>query len=87
MTEINPNMKGTSILNMRIKPVSEINSIANLPNIVSIILPEEFELLPNTSEIFELEFAFYEYQFLTKDEIIRRGAFLKMLMVYQPIII
>lgn len=63
--------------NMPANPASEINSIANLPNIVSIILPEEFELLPNTSEIFELEFAFYEYQFLSKDEIIRRGAFFK----------
>jgi tRNA G10 N-methylase Trm11 len=40
-------------------------------------LPEGYELLPNTSELFELEFAFYEYKFLTKDEIIQRGAFFK----------
>ncbi len=53
------------------------NSIPNLPKIASFILPKNYELLPNNSEIFELEFAFYEYKFLTKDEIIRRGAFFK----------
>jgi len=58
-------------------PVSRINPITNLPKIASIILPEEFELLPNTSEVFELEFAYYEHKFLTKDEIIHRGAFFK----------
>jgi len=57
--------------------MNEINSISNLPKITSFILPKEFELLPNASEVFELEFAFYEYKFLTKDEIIRRGAFFK----------
>ncbi|MEM3715418.1 MAG: hypothetical protein QXF82_10775, partial [Nitrososphaeria archaeon] len=62
---------------MQTKPISAINSTLNLPKITSFILPREFELLPNTSEIFELEFAFYEYKFLTKDEIIRRGAFFK----------
>jgi len=56
---------------------SGINSIVNLPKITSFLFPKEFELLPNTSEVFELEFAFYEYKFLTKDEIIRRGAFFK----------
>jgi SAM-dependent methyltransferase len=40
-------------------------------------LPKEYELLPNTSELFELEFAFYEYKLLTKDEIVQRGAFFK----------
>ncbi|MEO0302041.1 MAG: class I SAM-dependent methyltransferase [candidate division WOR-3 bacterium] len=51
--------------------------MADLPKISSLILPKEFELLPNISEIFELEFAYYECKFLTKDEIIRRGAFFK----------
>ncbi|MBM4135679.1 MAG: hypothetical protein FJ241_02490 [Nitrospira sp.] len=53
------------------------NSIRNLPKITSFLLPEEYELLPNTSELFEMEFAFYEYKFLTKDEIVKRGAFFK----------
>lgn len=57
--------------------ISGINSISNLPKITSFLLPKEYELLPNTSEVFELEFAFCEYKFLTKDEIIKRGAFFK----------
>ncbi|MEW6096177.1 MAG: hypothetical protein AB1567_06595 [bacterium] len=64
-------------LNMQPEPTSEIKSISNLPKITSVILTKEFELLPNTSEVFELEFAFYEHKFLTKDEIIHRGAFFK----------
>jgi len=60
-----------------IKPALRINLLADLPKITSFILPKEFELLPNVSEIFELEFAFYEYKLLTKDEIIHRGAFFK----------
>ncbi len=53
------------------------NRIAALPKIDSVLFPQEYELLPNTTEVFELEFAFYEYQFLTKEEIISRGAFFK----------
>jgi DNA modification methylase len=67
----------TSGLNMKTEQISKINSISDLPNIASLLLPEGYELLPNTSELFELEFAFYEYKFLTKPEIIRRGAFFK----------
>jgi len=52
-------------------------SLLELPKITSLIIPEHFELIPNTSEIFELEFAFYEFKYLTKDELIRRGAFFK----------
>ncbi|HPP08596.1 MAG TPA: DNA methyltransferase [bacterium] len=48
-----------------------------MPKIGSIIFPSSYELLPTITEIFELEFAFYEYNFLNKDEIIRRGAFFK----------
>lgn len=77
MTETNINMKGFSGLNMQNESIIEINSTPNLPKITSFILPKEFDLLPNTSEVFELEFAFYEYKFLTSDEIIRRGAFFK----------
>jgi len=77
MTETNINTKGTSGPSMQIEPIPNINSISDLPKISSFILPKEFELLPNASEVFELEFAFYEYKFLTKDEIIRRGAFFK----------
>lgn len=51
--------------------------ITNLPKINSLLLPTEYELLPNNSEVFELEFALYEYNFLIKDEIIKRGAFFK----------
>jgi len=63
--------------NLNIEQISESNSIANLPKIASIILPSGFVLLPNASEVFELEFAFYEHKFLTSDEIVRRGAFFK----------
>jgi len=77
MTETNINMKGAFGLNMQTEPIQEINSIPDLPKITSLLLPKEFELLPNTSEVFELEFAFYEHKFLTKDEIIQRGAFFK----------
>jgi len=62
---------------MQIESTKKINSISDLPKITSLVLPKEFELLPKTSEVFELEFAFYEYKFLTKDEIIRKGAFFK----------
>jgi DNA modification methylase len=54
-----------------------ITQIKNLPKITTFLLPPEYELLPNTSELFELELAFYEYKFLTKNEIIDRGAFFK----------
>ncbi|MEK6690351.1 MAG: DNA methyltransferase [Nitrospirota bacterium] len=54
-----------------------ITQIKNLPKITTFLLPSEYELLPNTSELFELELAFYEYKFLAKYEIIDRGAFFK----------
>ena len=54
-----------------------INSVSDLPNITSFIFPEEYKLLPNTSELFEIQFAFYEYNLLNKNEIIQRGAFFK----------
>jgi len=56
---------------------SEFNRISNLPKLTSLLLPKEYQLLPNASELFELEFAFCEYKFLTKNEILHRGAFFK----------
>ena len=52
-----------------------MNSIQNLPKITSFLFPEEYRLLPNTSELFEIELAFYEYKLLAKEEIVKRGAF------------
>lgn len=56
---------------------SESKGIANLPKITSLLLPSEYELLPNIAELFELEFAFYEHKFLSKGEIVERSAFFK----------
>ena len=67
----------TSYVDSSYNQITKTNSLLNLPKISSIILPKGFELLPNTSEVFELELAFYEYNFLSKDEIIHRGAFFK----------
>ncbi len=64
-------------VNMQIEQLLGIDSISNLPKIIPFLLPVEYELLPNTTEVFELEFAFYEYKFLTKREILQRGAFFK----------
>ena len=51
--------------------------IKELPSIYSILFPEGYEILPNTTELFELELAFYEKSIISKDEIIKRGAFFK----------
>jgi DNA modification methylase len=77
MTETYNLTRKTFGLNIQSGLGQKINTISVLPRITSLLLPEEFELLPNTSEIFELEFAFYEYKFLSKEEIIKRGAFFK----------
>jgi hypothetical protein len=63
-----------SNLNMQIE---SLQSISHLPKVAQFLFPRGFELLPNTSEVFELEFAFYEYKFLAKNEIVQRGAFFK----------
>jgi len=78
MMEINTK-DGKEILgmNMQVDQTSENNCLSALPKITSFLLPKEYELLPNNSEVFELEFAYYEYKFLTKTEIIQRGAFFK----------
>ncbi len=69
--------KETIKINTQTEEDLDQNALLNLPRIASFLLPKEYELLPNTSEVFELEFAFYEQKFLTKAESIRRGAFFK----------
>ena len=51
--------------------------IKKLPSLYSILFPKGYEILPNTTELFELEFAFYEQSIISKEEIIKRGAFFK----------
>jgi len=74
---INMSVKETTVQGMQLKEDLEPERISNLPKITSLLLPNEYELLPNVSELFELEFAFYEYKFLIKKEIIHRGAFFR----------
>ena len=77
MAEVNINPKEAIDHNIQLKGDSVSNRILNFPKITSLLLPDEYVLLPNTLELFELEFAFSEYKFLTKREIIHRGAFFK----------
>ena len=56
-------------------PVNSIETtdyIKKLPSIYSILFPKGYEILPNTTELFELEFAFYEQSIISKEEIIRK---------------
>ena len=55
------------------------NSLSNLslPTISEMLFPNGFELLPSVTEIFELEFAYYESKILSKEELIKRGAYFK----------
>lgn len=53
-----------------VKKTMMINSVRDLPKITSYIFPKEYKLLPNTSELFEIEFAFWGYNPLSKDEYI-----------------
>ncbi len=64
-------------MNMQADQTSENNCLSVLPKITSLLLPKEYELLPNIFEVFEMDFAYYEYKFLTKTELIQRGAFFK----------
>lgn len=77
MIETNISIKETFGIDMQADQTSDVNSLSALPKITSFLLPKEYELLPNTSEVFELEFAYYESKFLTKSEIVQRGAFFK----------
>ncbi len=69
--------KQKKLFEMTNNKIAEFKTISDLPKLTSLILPDGFELLPNISEVFELEFAFYEYNLLTTDEIIQRSAFFK----------
>jgi len=50
-------------------------TLPTLPKISNMLFPLEYRLLPNVSEQFELEFAFYESKLLGKKDIIKRGGF------------
>ncbi|MEW6026209.1 MAG: UPF0758 domain-containing protein [Planctomycetota bacterium] len=50
-------------------------NLPTLPKISNMLFPPEYRLLPNVSEQFELEFAFYESKLLGKKDIIKRGGF------------
>ncbi|MDI6787928.1 MAG: DNA methyltransferase [Planctomycetota bacterium] len=50
-------------------------NLPTLPKISNMLFPAEYRLLPNVSEQFELEFAFYESKLLPKKEVIKRGGF------------
>lgn len=52
-------------------------STLSLPTISEMLFPNGFELLPSVTEIFELEFAYYESKILSKEELIKRGAYFK----------
>jgi DNA modification methylase len=49
--------------------------IENSKEINNLVFPSGFKLLPNVTEIFELQLAFYEYKTLTKDDLIKRSAY------------
>ncbi|MCD6385189.1 hypothetical protein J7M23_05365 [Candidatus Sumerlaeota bacterium] len=77
MSEKSINIKRTSSVETASKQSPKFTSVSDLPKVVSLLLPEGYQLLPNASELFELEFAFYEYNLLNKEELIQRGAFFK----------
>ncbi|MCX9085472.1 MAG: DNA methyltransferase [Candidatus Methanoperedens sp.] len=64
-------------MNVHVDRASENSCLSTLPKITSFLIPKEYELLPNASEVFELELAYYEYKLLTKYDIVQRGAFFK----------
>ncbi len=45
--------------------------------IYEMLFPNSFELLPSVTEIFELEFAYYESKTSSKEDLIKRGAYFK----------
>jgi len=44
---------------------------------VNTLFPDGLELLPTVTEVFELEFAYYESKILSNDQLIKRGAYFK----------
>lgn len=57
------------------KCMSNKISFLSLPDIPKLLFPDNFKLLPTVTEIFELEFAYYESKTLSKEELIKRGAY------------
>jgi len=57
--------------------ISSSLSTLSLPTISEMLFPNGFELLSSVTEIFELEFAYYESKLLSKEELIKRGAYFK----------
>ena len=51
--------------------------IAYLPTLPQILFPNNYELLPTATEVFELEFAYYESKTLDKSDLIKRSAYFK----------
>jgi len=51
--------------------------IVRLPTPSQILFPDSFKLLPSVTEVFELELAYYEFNTLTREELIKRGAYFK----------
>ncbi len=49
----------------------------HLPSITKMLFPNGLELLPTVTEVFELEFAFYECKILSEEQLIKRGAYFK----------
>ncbi len=50
------------------------------------LFPKHLELVPQLSEVYELQLAFYESQLLNDEEIIRNGAYLPVLIISLPVI-
>jgi len=50
-------------------------SVFNLPSVSRMLFPNGIKLLLTVTEIFELEFAYYESKTLSKEELIKRGAY------------
>jgi tRNA G10 N-methylase Trm11 len=50
-------------------------AIENSKEVNQIVFPNGFKLLPNVTEIFELELAFYEFKTLTREDLIKRSAY------------
>ncbi|HID87137.1 MAG TPA: hypothetical protein EYP55_07125 [Anaerolineae bacterium] len=49
--------------------------IARRRSVIHELFPPEYELLPQVNQIYELELAWAEYQALTEDELVTRGAY------------
>lgn len=62
---------------MSVEPKESKASISNilLENPFDLIIPSHRELIPDLSEVYELELAFYENRILSDDELIRNGAY------------